>query len=329
MSYLTRRNKIMYRFLESPIGQVELLEIKKLQENGRITNLHNILNMSVGDIALFKRLLWLAEYHNQSDNLIMIGKRGHIYDRTIYISVRDLKSFKPIIDDFKFNMRYENINFVENVKSLEFMQYTEWTMHFCAPDQIEDKDVCKASIKGIKIGALTIDDISFEATSEDIVKSIEAAINELIKSHQESINESVSIIEQASDEQSVTVEEEPKSKKETRGIISEDELTCLINKSFEGCEMVTSSINYNNVTQPVLDILPEIKPFIISYSRNIYNIVITNTGVVFLSGDKECYTLYIKDGKRETRLINEHFFDMMISDTNRNGIAMSIGLYRI
>lgn len=322
----------MYRFLESPIGQRELLEIKELQESGRITNLYNILNMSAGDVALFKRIMWLVEHYSQSDNMIGIGKLRYMYGAGIvYVSVRDLKAFKLIIDNFRFNMQYENVRFVENVSLSKINQFREWSLDFCIhkPKEEVNDNKSRVTMKQIKIGKLHIDEISFDVENKNVAESIKTAINELVKAYQESIEDSVGIMEQISDEQSATVEEKPKSKKETCGIISEDELTRLISKSFDGCEMISSSINHNNITQSVLDILPEIKPFIMSCSQHIYNIVITNTGVVFLADDKQCYILSMRDGKRETRQVNGHFLDMMLSDTNRNGIAIEIELYRM
>lgn len=267
------------------------------------------------DFVTVQLLVAYIEDYEQLGNIIDITRldKGLPF---IYVNVADIKKARKLIE--AYYSRDNRVVFLENKKAYD-INNIRWKYTFVteAPKE-NNKQSHTINIDGIHIGNISIDNVRIESSDKNMSESLQEAFNSILKNIKEIENKAKAekIVEYKNDKR----EEVYHSK-------SKDDSIDFIKNCFDGYEIITMSVSQENMIEPVIDILPQIKPFLDTIiGESECTILITNTGTVFFKVNDNCSMLCVKDGKKQTQIVHNDFVDLLTTGTNARHIAVELEL---
>lgn len=257
---------------------------------------------------------------DQFDNILSITRFSEGLP-FIYVKVKNIEKARNLVHVSRSRFNSRGIIFEENDITYKDSE-VNWRYVFneALGDKKEsNKSKCHTvTINGIHIGNISIDSIRVESENDDLTQSIEKAFN--------GIFEKLKAVENIKTDSSNLEYKKDKCENISRSSNKSNTID-FIKECFSGYEIITMSIAQENIVNPVIDVLPEIKPFLDTIiGEDECSIIITNTGTVFFKLNEHCSMLSIRDGKRETQIVHSDFVDILTTGTNARHIAVELEL---
>lgn len=287
-----------YRGKEPKANLKELRYFNEVfKQSGVILEVSDTSRMTCMDFAVINRLVNCIKTNKKySNNIISIGKiKGDL--GMIIIRVKNGQDVQKFVEDFKFTKLMEFVKLSDVFEVDECKSRLDWYYKFGAQSETEEETKTKVEFKDVKVGDVSIGNISFEVSEEKVADSIKSSITNFMnmssKSFMKSKNEEKDEVEETQETKSLEIpvrksmaEIIDKMEKFNRPELTQED----VEKILEGCETEEILLRGKNLTKDSIETIKHLKQLVIT-NRNIKSLIVTNTGTVVYAGtDGKFYT---------------------------------------